>query len=264
MKVRNTTTILVTLISAFALILALFLWRPSRKSGPHPTKEVSKEVITTKEPTREPAKQRFPTLSKSKLAEKIARVRNIYVVPRGGGPFAADVWALAHNSKGLDLTSAEIAALQDTYIAVSEARLAYEAQHARVSEISPDEFLLEIPTYGDFGAQLRAFLKTGFDDTLGKARSDELFTQLGGLIDGNNAHWGQVPQAISFQFKSESGYYDIDHLIDPKPDPSPTNPQEETVYHLPKDDLGRFAAFASIFPKKTTDNNSQGNKPNTQ
>ena len=233
------------------LLLAFLLGRRSVPSGssskPEGIVKVSSPVpAPSDEPTVTPGlEETFPL----KVAPSNRRDATSMLFLHGEPSYATDMTVFASRLKDIALTPSQIQQLQEVYTAMYDARIDYEISKAKVGILSQKESLLEIPSYNNFGEQLKKSTYSMFESVLGADLTQKVAQQIGNAIDAANQDWGRYPQTLLVSYDASTSTYKITHTQNPNP--SGTDRYQRTIDSVLRDDqLDSYASFLPLFPKR--------------
>jgi hypothetical protein len=182
------------------------------------------------------------------LYPAIPRKQSKYYITHRGPSHEIHIQLWANSLRGISLTADQIQQLQDVYSAVYIARQNYELSIATVAIISEHESLIEIPSYYEFGEQLKNTAYSMFENILGTDTAGKILNQIGPKMWASNEGWGINPQSILVKYNPESKDYSIIHSRNSAPLDG-HSPQSVSTSRLGTGNLDSYTVFYSLFPK---------------
>ncbi len=198
--------------------------------------------------THEPLKFEFPKQTKWPVGVLMQPSRSVFR-SNDKASYMHRIKFLAQTAGGLGLSEDQIDQLQDVFSSIYEARVNYEAAIARHGKLPDGETAIEIPTYREYGAQLREMALSMFRTILGDDLSGTVIERIGSEIDASNAYWGSVPQTMLVRYDATKKLYVITHTINPELLPVPGTFRQDIDRAFPPGSLGDYDAYGPLFPK---------------
>jgi hypothetical protein len=178
--------------------------------------------------------------------EMKAALRSV-TVPEGKATYEVRISLFAQGLRDVSLTPDQIEQIQDVYTAVYEARLRYELSKARVGEISPQERLIEIPSYSAIGDEFKETLNASIRSIVGTSDAEKVIAGIGEDMSADNSFFGKYSQTISVKFDIATGNFNITHMVGSSEDPRGIAVERDST--IPQGFLGSYRFFYPIFPK---------------
>lgn len=110
--------------------------------------------------------------------------------------FTRDVTLLVDTGPAPTLTEAELTQIQGMYKELAFARMQFERSVARTEELSPQETLITVPQYQEYGDRLFRAFKEDLELLLGASRASDFLARNGELIVADNNGFGANEQTI--------------------------------------------------------------------
>jgi hypothetical protein len=194
-------------------------------------------------------KLEYPAPNKRTQGLEMKAARWAITIPEGKAGYEVRISLFAQNLKDVSLTPDQIEQIQDVYTVVYEARLRYELSKARVGEVSPQERLIEIPSYSAIGDEFRETLNASIRSIVGTSDAEKVLDEMGPYMDRDNFYFGKYTQTMYVKFDNGSGQYIITHMIGSSEDERGV--VSEHGSNLSVENLGNYRFFLSLFPKSS-------------